>query len=115
LFGGYQLTISGNALEIASGSGQHVICFAKEYPNISFQPTDIDPKSLLSIQAYIADSGLKNISNPIDVDVKTMEGKFKDNSFNLVINCNMIHISGILLVRAFFSSVRANLYPTSNY
>ena len=35
----------GKALEIASGSGPHVVHFAQYYSNITWQPTEYDQKS----------------------------------------------------------------------
>ncbi|XP_016093994.1 UPF0585 protein C16orf13 homolog A-like [Sinocyclocheilus grahami] len=34
------------ALEISSGTGQHVIHFAKAFPNISWQPSEIEAQSI---------------------------------------------------------------------
>uniref|UniRef100_A0A0K0DN24 Methyltransferase-like 26 n=1 Tax=Angiostrongylus cantonensis TaxID=6313 RepID=A0A0K0DN24_ANGCA len=40
-------------LEISSGTGQHVIKFAEKFPAVTFQPSEIDARSLHSIVAYI--------------------------------------------------------------
>uniref|UniRef100_A0A914P3X3 Methyltransferase-like 26 n=1 Tax=Panagrolaimus davidi TaxID=227884 RepID=A0A914P3X3_9BILA len=40
-------------LEIASGTGAHVAHFAKELPNIDFQPSEHNPRALHSIVAYV--------------------------------------------------------------
>lgn len=34
------------ALEISSGTGQHVVHFAKAFPNITWQPSEIEAQSL---------------------------------------------------------------------
>uniref|UniRef100_A0A8C4R4C7 Uncharacterized protein n=1 Tax=Eptatretus burgeri TaxID=7764 RepID=A0A8C4R4C7_EPTBU len=36
----------GFALELASGSGQHVTLFASDLPHVLWQPSDIDSASL---------------------------------------------------------------------
>ncbi|KHJ98884.1 hypothetical protein OESDEN_01123 [Oesophagostomum dentatum] len=40
-------------LEISSGTGQHIIKFAEKFPGVTFQPSEIDARSLHSIVAYI--------------------------------------------------------------
>lgn len=53
---------SGHALEIASGTGQHIAAFAAAMPNIHWHPSEVETAS---IKAYSADSGLTNIAAPI--------------------------------------------------
>jgi len=45
---------SGIALEIGSGTGEHVICFARALPGLLWQPSDPDPAARASIEAWIA-------------------------------------------------------------
>ena len=40
------LPTKGVILEIASGSGEHVVHFAQNLPNLVFQPSDRDPDAL---------------------------------------------------------------------
>lgn len=51
----------GKALELASGTGQHVIAFARHLPGLIWQPTEPDATRRASIDAYIAEAGLPNL------------------------------------------------------
>lgn len=59
------LPSSGYALEVASGTGEHVIALAKTCSGLIWQPTDIDDKRLESIAAWTAHSGLPNVAPPL--------------------------------------------------
>lgn len=88
---------SGRALEIASGTGQHVCHFASYFKQLTWQPSDYDKGTLNVIRNNISfNSHLPNILDPVQIDVTqaceewpiSMEPKFQ-----LVICINMIHIS----------------------
>src|SRR4051794_33266595 len=59
----------GAALEIASGTGQHVAWFAAAMPEWEWQPTEADPALLPVIAARIAQAGLANVRPPVLLDV----------------------------------------------
>lgn len=82
---------SGTVLEIASGSGEHVIHFARALPDLTFQPSDIYVESLKSIGAWVASSGVPNILPPLHLDVT--EVSWPIQAADAVICINMIHIS----------------------
>jgi hypothetical protein len=46
---------SGKVLGVAEGSGQHVSAFAKEFPGLEYQPTEIEESALRSISVYTRD------------------------------------------------------------
>jgi SAM-dependent methyltransferase len=85
---------SGTALEIGSGTGEHVVCFAKALPGLLWQPSDPDPASRASIEAWLAAEGLTNIRGPVAIDTREASWGVEDDApFAAVISLNMIHIS----------------------
>lgn len=82
---------SGTVLEIASGSGEHVIHFARNLPDLTFQPSDVNIDSLKSIAAWVASSGTPNILPPLHLDV--MQDIWPIKTADALICINMIHIS----------------------
>jgi len=83
----------GNALEIASGTGQHVAWFAAALPQWTWQPTDAMPDALGSISAWVAEQGLPNVRPALVLDVMAPEWLPGDDKFDLVYCANMLHIS----------------------
>ena len=49
----YTPSFDGKVLEISSGTGQHITFFAENFKNATFQPSEIDARSLHSIVAFI--------------------------------------------------------------
>src|SRR3954467_12814458 len=64
------LPARGLVLEIASGSGEHALHFAREFPDLLFQPSDPEPAALRSIEAWRREAGLRNLLPPIALDVR---------------------------------------------
>ncbi len=63
------LPSTGSALEIASGTGQHVAHFAQHLPGWQWQPSDYAADSFASITAWCDDIGLRNVAAPVVLDV----------------------------------------------
>ncbi|UCH76256.1 MAG: DUF938 domain-containing protein [Rhodospirillales bacterium] len=84
----------GRALEIASGTGQHVVAFAAAFPEIDWQPSDPGAEARDSISAWIADAGRRNVLPPLDIDV-TRAGwaTSAHGPYDLIVCINMIHIA----------------------
>jgi SAM-dependent methyltransferase len=60
---------SGDVLEAGSGTGQHVVHFARHTPDITWWPSDLNAAHLKSIAAWRAHSGLPNIRPPQPIDL----------------------------------------------
>jgi len=60
---------TGDVVEAGSGTGQHVVHFARLTPDITWWPSDLNEKHLVSIEAWRAHSGLSNIKPPLRIDL----------------------------------------------
>jgi hypothetical protein len=60
---------SGDVAEVGSGTGQHVVHFAKHTPDIIWLPSDLNERHLKSIEAWRAHTGLPNIRPPLRIDL----------------------------------------------
>lgn len=91
------LPASGSALEIASGTGQHVAHFAAALPGWSWQPSDAQPDGLGAIQAECTATGVVNVRPPVWLDVLDAHwprsGQPFTAPFDLVYCANMLHIA----------------------
>lgn len=81
---------SGTVLEVASGSGEHVVHFAAAFPQLHWLPSDPDPAGLTSIAAYRAEAGLPNIAPPRALDAA---GEWPVERADAILCINMVHIS----------------------
>jgi SAM-dependent methyltransferase len=82
---------SGFVLEVASGTGEHAIHFAGQFPSLEWQPSDPDPRALASITAWSEASGLANVRPPLELDAAA-PGWPIDHA-DAVLCINMVHIS----------------------
>jgi hypothetical protein len=85
------LPAKGDILEIASGSGEHVVHFARSLPSFVFQPSDPDPDALLSVAAWVKATRVTNVRAPIVLD--TSQSPWPIVSADGIICINMVHIS----------------------
>jgi SAM-dependent methyltransferase len=60
---------SGDIVEVGSGTGQHIVEFARQFPDITWWPSDFNENHLQSIEAWRVHSGLPNIQPPRRIDV----------------------------------------------
>lgn len=83
---------SGTALELASGTGQHIAAFAARFPGLIWQPSEIDAARRASIDAHAADTGLANIAPAIDLNAATPGWGARHNGQALITLANLLHL-----------------------
>ncbi len=81
----------GLVLEIASGTGEHAVHFARQFPNIVWQPSDPDPEALSSIEAWRQEAGDANLLQPFQLDVSAEAWPL--GRADAIVCINMVHIS----------------------
>ena len=84
------LPASGTVLEIASGTGEHALAFARRFPQRTWQPSDPDREALLSIAAW-RDDGPANLLAPLALDAAAADWPVAHA--DAVVSINMIHIA----------------------
>jgi hypothetical protein len=90
---------SGDVVEAGSGTGQHIVDFARHFSEITWWPSDLNEQHLKSIAAWRAHAGLSNIRPPLRIDLsdpawcaEMQAGSGPANS--LAVFCaNVIHIA----------------------
>ena len=87
------LPAGGNALEIASGTGQHVAWFATSLPGWTWQPSDAQADGFGSITAWVAEHAESNVKAPMLLDVMAESWMPADCKFDLIYCANMLHIA----------------------
>jgi SAM-dependent methyltransferase len=85
------LPATGHVLEIASGSGEHALHFARAFPDLIFQPSDPDPQALASIEAWREAEGPPNLLRPMMLDAQ--EASWPVDRADAILCINMVHIS----------------------
>jgi SAM-dependent methyltransferase len=85
------LPASGTVLEVASGTGEHVVHFAAALPALTWQPSDPEPAYRRSIAAHARAAGLANLRPPLDLDAASAPWPIRRTDAILCIN--MIHIA----------------------
>ena len=82
---------SGTVLEVASGTGEHAVYFARLFPHVLWQPSDAEVGALGSIEAWAADSAAANLLAPVLLDAASETWPVERAEAMLCVN--MVHIS----------------------
>jgi hypothetical protein len=104
-----ELPSSGLVLEVASGSGEHIVHFAAALPDLSWQASDPDPAGLASITAHIAAAALPNLRPPLALDAAVSDWPIA--AADAILCINMIHISPRAATQGLFAGGALMLAP----
>ncbi|XP_029015362.1 methyltransferase-like 26 B [Betta splendens] len=94
------------ALELGSGTGQHIIRFGQKMPFVTWQPSDIKKESRDSIKAYIAATNAKTVLQPVHLDASDTWDKWaglSHSSCDVVIAINLLQYSSFKTAQGVFN------------
>ena len=100
----------GKVLEIASGSGEHIVHFAARLPTLTWQPSDPSSEARASIATRSGEADAANILSPLDIDASNDDWHI--DTADAVIAINMIHISPWAATRGLMRGA-SRLLPTA--
>ncbi len=93
-------------LEIGSGTGQHAVYFAPEFPRLIWQTSDI-AENHAAIKAWLSDTGVTNVLPPLTLDV--CEDSWPSERYDAVFSANTVHIMSWREVECLFGGVGRTL------
>lgn len=98
----------GLVLEIASGTGEHVVHFAAALPDLTWQPSDPSEDARASIAAWRDEAALPNLRAPLPLDVTA---PWPVDAADAIVCINMIHIAPWEATLALFAGAARVLPP----
>jgi SAM-dependent methyltransferase len=106
---------SGDVLEAGSGTGQHVVYFARQTPAITWWPSDLNEQHLQSIAAWRTHAQAANIREVRRIDLSEAQWWPEDGAAPgalLAILCaNVIHIAPWRVAEGLFAGAGRYLRP----
>lgn len=104
----------GRALEIASGTGQHVAALATAIPHIDWYPTEIASDRITSIDAYAAQAALDNLRPAQILDAAKQGWATMHLPYDLIYLGNLLHLISLDAATTVLCEAANALTPQGN-
>ncbi|MGH1356794.1 MAG: DUF938 domain-containing protein [Thalassovita sp.] len=104
---------SGMALEIASGTGEHVAQLASQHPGLTWQPTDPDPARRRSIDGH--GHGIPNLRPAMDLDATAPGWSAEHRGQDLIQLVNLLHLIPEPAAKTLIAEVALALAPGGRF
>ncbi|BAM86638.1 conserved hypothetical protein [Bradyrhizobium oligotrophicum S58] len=108
---------TGDVLEAGSGTGQHVVHFASQRPDLVWWPSDLNDNHLASIAAWRRHAGLSNIRDAQRIDlsdpgwVAAFQAAGGPKRLAAIFCANVIHIAPWSVAEGLFAGAGKALSP----
>lgn len=111
------LPARGRALEVASGTGQHVVWLGAGLPDWQWQPSEASSAALPAITARVQQAGLQNVRPPCLLNVMEPQWPSDDQTlashfaqpFDAIFCANLLHIAAWPLCSALMQGASRHL------
>ncbi|MCG7519473.1 DUF938 domain-containing protein [Ruegeria sp. Ofav3-42] len=100
---------TGRALELASGTGQHVAAFAQRLRGLNWQPSEVEPQRRISIDAYA--DGFENIAPAIELNATDPGWHSRHGAQDLIVLVNLLHLISWPEVKTLVTEAALSLNP----
>lgn len=104
---------TGRALEIASGTGQHVAQFADALPGLHWQPTEIEAERRASIDNWAGDH--RNVRPALHLDATTPGWAADHAGQDLIVVVNLLHLITTAQARILVHEAADALAPAGRF
>lgn len=121
VIGSHLATRTGDVLELGSGTGQHIAVYAQRAPHLTWWPSDLDPDSLESIEAWRRAVALPNLRGATRIDLSNSDWQFAalnpagnppaPAAFTAMLCANVIHIAPWRVAEGLFNGAGRQLAP----
>ncbi|GAA5064729.1 class I SAM-dependent methyltransferase [Roseibacterium beibuensis] len=102
----------GRALEIASGTGEHIVRFAAATPGLTWQPTEPDAARRASITAWAEAESVANILPPLDLDAARPGWGAEIGPVDFLFLSNLLHLISTEAAEAVLTGIAEALRPS---
>lgn len=99
----------GIALEVGSGTGQHIVHFAREFPRLEWQPSDYDQVAVASVDSYRRDARARNLREGLLLEVR--QKVWGHGLLDAVIAIHLVHVTSWSVCEGLFDGARRHLRP----
>lgn len=101
-----ELKQNDRVFEFGSGTGQHICHFARQRPDIIWQPSDLS-NNLAGIRQWVIETAVSNVLEPIEFNLSNI--KHEQPAVNVCYSANTLHIISWPEVVSLFQSAAAML------
>lgn len=99
-----------NVLEIGSGTGQHAIFFAEQFPQLNWQTSE-RLENIPGINLWLDDANLSNVLPPFELDV--LQDHWPKQQFDAIFSANTVHIMPWRAVEKLFDGLGRVMAPNA--
>jgi len=91
-----------HVLELASGTGQHAVYFARALPHLIWQTSELE-QNHTGIQMWLDEAQLPNVRSPLHIDAN--DAQWPVASVDAIFNANTVHILSWPEVEQLFAGI----------